>query len=76
MARITGIQSIITPCQHCGFQGQDGQPNFKIERRISYRQQGKPGSEFYSRSLMREQEVLVCLSPECGKVHEILSQIS
>lgn len=74
MARLTGIQSITTGCQHCGNQG-DGGPNFRVERRVSYREQGKAGTDFYSRSLMTEQEVLVCLNPECGKVHDILREV-
>ena len=68
MARLAGISSQITPCKHCGHQGDVKAPNFKVERRMNYREQGEPGSEFYSRSPLTMVECIVCL--KCGEVHE------
>ena len=75
MARLHGIRSVITPCKHCGYQGDGANANFRIEKRIAYREQGEKGSEYWSAVPCLQQEVLVCLSPECGKVHEVIGEV-
>lgn len=67
MAR--GIVEEVEKCQHCEY---DELPTFREERRVAFRQVGKPGDFGYSRSIYCAQEVLVCLG--CGEVHKIINE--
>ena len=67
MAR--GYEVSVESCPHCQF---DGEPTFREEVRIAYRQVGQPGDYSYSRSVSCRQEVLVCLS--CGEVAKVVNE--
>jgi len=66
-----GYEVSVEKCSNpeCGY---DGEPTFREELRIAYRQVGEPGDYAYSRSISCRQEVLVCL--HCNEVHKIVNE--